>query len=168
MRINGLNSQFVYPLIVMDYQRIKIEYQQTLDQLAQTTDRNELAKLGKRQSELLPLVEKINRLEKLLTEISEHEKMIADKSELADMAESELPSLQAERDSLTEDLRTAMLPKDPYDEKNIIVEIRAGAGGDEAGLFAAELFRMYSKYAEKLKYKVAVLSSSRNAQGGFK
>ena len=112
----------------MNYDHLKKEYDQVVDKLSQTTDRNELAKLGKRQSELLPLVEKIDKLEKLKTEIAEHEKMIADKSELADMAASELPSLQAERDQLTEYLRTAMLPKDPYDEKNIIVEIRAGLG----------------------------------------
>ena len=78
---------------------------------------------------------------------------MAEKSELAQMAQTELPSLMLERDKLLEELRIAMLPKDPYDDKNIIIEIRAGAGGDEAALFAAELFRMYSKYAEKLKYK---------------
>src|SRR3989344_8438786 len=148
----------------MNYGHIKTEHEQILDKLSNTGDPKELAELGKRQSELLPLVEKINRLEKLKTEIADHEKLIAaapsgrassiedgrENSELAEMAKSELPSLKSEHDKLTEDLRVAMLPKDPYDDKNIIVEIRAGAGGDEAGLFAAELFRMYSKYAEKL------------------
>lgn len=152
----------------LQYNHIKKEYEQILDKLSQTTDRKELATLGKRQSELLPLVEKINRLEKLKTEIAEHEKMIADESELSDIAASELPALQSEETKLTEELRQSLLPKDPYDEKNTIIEIRAGAGGDEAGLFAAELFRMYSKYAEKLKYKVAVLSNSRTTIGGFK
>ena len=94
--------------------------------------------------------------------------MIADGSELADIAKSELPSLTLERDRLIESLRADMLPKDPFDEKNIVVEIRAGAGGDESGLFAAELFRMYSKYAEKLGYKVVVASSNRTSIGGFK
>jgi peptide chain release factor 1 len=163
----------------LQYNHIKKEYEQILEKLSQTTDPKELASLGKRQSELLPLVSKIDRLEKLTKEIAEHEKMIAAapagraslseaERELSDMAASELPALQSERDELIQALRAAMLPKDPYDEKNIIVEIRAGAGGDEAGLFAAELFRMYSKYAEKLKYKVAIINSSRTSIGGFK
>ena len=152
----------------LNYSHIKKEYEQIIDKLSNTMDSRELAKLGKRQSELLPMVEKIDRLEKIKTEIAEHEKLIAEKSELAEMAASELPSLQAEREKLLEELRIAMLPKDPFDDKNTIVEIRAGAGGDEAALFAAELFRMYSKYAEKIGYKIAVMSSSRNSIGGFK
>ncbi len=166
----------------LQYNHIKKEYDELSEKLSQTTDSKELAKLGKRQSELLPMVTNINRLEKINTEIAEHEKMISaapsgraslneierEKSELADMAAAELPSLQSEREKLLEDLRVAMLPKDPYDDKNIVVEIRAGAGGDESGLFAAELFRMYTKYAEKLGYKVVVASSSRTSIGGFK
>ena len=152
----------------LQYSHIKTEYDQILDKLSGTTDRNQLAELGKRQSELLPMVKKINRVEKLKIEIAEHEKMIAEGSELADMAAAELPSLQSEQTNLLEELRKSLLPKDPYDDKNTIIEIRAGAGGDESGLFAAELFRMYSKYAEKLGFKVAVLSSSRTSIGGFK
>ena len=152
----------------LNYSHLKKEYDQINDKLSQTTDRQELAKLGKRQSELLPLVAKIDRLEKVKTEIAEHEKLITEKSELSEMAQAELPALQSEQEKLLEEIRVAMLPKDPYDEKNIIVEIRAGAGGDESALFAAELFRMYTKYAEKLGYKVAVASSSRNSIGGFK
>lgn len=152
----------------LNYSHLKDEYEQVNAKLSGSTDRAELAKLGKRQSELLPLVEKISRLEKLKAEIAEHEKLIAEKSDLADMASAELPDLTAQRDRLLEELRIAMLPKDPYDEKNIVVEVRAGAGGDEAGLFAAELFRMYSKYAEKLGFKIVVASSSRTSIGGYK
>ncbi len=166
----------------INYLPLKKEYDQILEKLSQTSDRNELAKLGKRQSELLPLAQKIDKLEKIKKEIADHEKLIAaaplgrastneidrEKSELSEMAAEELPTLQAEQEKLLEELKVAMLPKDPYDEKNIIVEIRAGAGGDEAGLFVAELFRMYSKYAEKLKYRVSVLSSTRTPIGGFK
>src|SRR5690348_13225529 len=123
----------------LNYNHLKTEYDQISEQLANTTDSRELARLGKRQAELLPLVQKIDRLEKTKAEISEHQKLIADKSELAEMAQAELPSLESQQAKLLEELRTAMLPKDPYDEKNIIVEIRAGAGGDESGLFAAEL-----------------------------
>lgn len=152
----------------LNYSHIKTEYDQLIEKLSGVSDSRELAVLGKRQSELLPMVEKINRLEKIKSEITDNEKLVAEKSELAEMAQSELPALVLERDKLLEELRIAMLPKDPYDDKNIIVEIRAGAGGDEAALFASELFRMYSKYAEKLRYKTAILSSSKNSIGGFK
>lgn len=152
----------------MNYQHILTEYNDVLEKLSQTTDPKELAKYGKRQSELLPLVEKINRLEKVKSEISENETMVAEKSELSEMAAAELPALQEEQTKLLEEIRVGMLPKDPHDDNSVIVEIRAGAGGDEAALFAAELFRMYSKYAEKVKYRIAVLSSSRNAIGGLK
>ena len=152
----------------LQYKHIKKEYEQVLDKMAQTTDSRQLATLGKRQVELLPMVEKIDRLEKVKTEITEHEKMIAEKSELAEIAQIELPSLVEEQHKLLEGLRVAMLPKNPYDEKNVIVEIRAGAGGDESGLFAAELFRMYSKYAEKLGFKVSIISANRSSIGGYK
>jgi len=152
----------------LPYNHLKTEYEQVLDKLSKTSDRNELAELGRKQSELLPLVEKIERVEKLKSEIEEHKKLIAENSELSEMAQAELPELEKEKDKLLEELRVAILPKDPYDEKNTIVEIRAGAGGDEAGLFAAELFRMYTKFAEKIGYKIHALSSSRSSIGGFK
>jgi peptide chain release factor 1 len=113
-------------------------------------------------------VEKIEKLEKVKNEIAEHEKLIADKSELSEMAAAELPALSKQSEELLEQVRTAMLPRDPYDAKNAIVEIRAGAGGDESGLFAAELYRMYTKYAESMKFKVAIASASRTSIGGFK
>jgi peptide chain release factor 1 len=153
---------------MINYQHIKKEYEEILDKLGTESDSQELAKLGRRQSELLPMVKLTDQIDALDQEISGHEKLIADKSELSEMAASELPALKTKREGLFEDLKIAMLPKDPYDEKNTIIEIRAGAGGDEAGLFAAELFRMYSKYAEKLKHKIAILASSRTSIGGFK
>jgi peptide chain release factor 1 len=152
----------------LDYSNIKKEYGQILSKLEQTQEPQELEKLGKRQAELLPMVHIIEKIEKLRTEIEDHKSIIADKSELSEMAAQELPQFEKDLAELEEKLKIAMLPKDPYDEKNIIVEIRAGAGGDEAGLFAAELFRMYSKYAEGLKYKVAIASSNRTSIGGFK
>lgn len=152
----------------MMYQHIKTEYDQLLHKLSETTDPKQLADLGKRQAELLPMVEKIERLKRLSTEIAEYEKFIAEQSDLSEMASYELPALFDEKSRLERELTIALLPKDPYDDKNIIIEIRAGAGGDEAGLFAAELFRMYSKYAESLRFKVAVASSNRTSIGGFK
>ncbi|MBI4049265.1 MAG: peptide chain release factor 1 [Candidatus Doudnabacteria bacterium] len=150
------------------FENIKTEYQQILDKLSKTADPKELAELGRKQAELLPMVSKVERLEKLEREIKEHKKLAAEKSELSEMALAELPALIAEKEKLEQEIKAAMLPKDPYDEKNLIMEIRAGAGGDESGLFAAELFRMYSKYAERLKYKVVIASSNRTSIGGFK
>src|SRR3990167_4931781 len=152
----------------INYLPLKKESEEILEKLSNTTDSQELAKLGRRQAELLPLVNKIDRIEKIKIEIAEHEKLVAEKSELAEMALAELPALQSELDELLEYLRIAMLPRDPYDDKNIVMEIRAGAGGDEAGLFASELFRMYSKYAERLKYKTVIVAASRTSIGGYK
>lgn len=157
-----------YYFMKSQFQKLITEYDQLLEKLSSTTDRRELAELGKKQAELLPLYEKVKQLEKLESEIAEQEKIIAEQSELAELAEKELPDLKTQQNLLDKELTKALLPKDPYDEKNIIIEIRAGAGGDEAGLFAAELFRMYSKYAERLKYKVAIASSNRSSIGGFK
>ena len=152
----------------LNYSHIKTEYDQVIDKLASATDRKEIESLGKRQAELLPMVEDINQLEKIKQEIIEYKKMIEEGSDLAEIAKAELPQLEDKSHSLIEKIRLALLPKDPYDEKSIIVEVRAGAGGDESGLFAAELYRMYAKYAEKLKYKVSVMTSSRTSIGGFK
>src|SRR5690242_15299448 len=102
----------------LNYQHLKTEYEQVVDQLSRTTDSKELARLGRRQAELAPMVQIIDRLEKLKVEIPEHEKLVAENSELSEMAAAELPALRSEQAKLLEDLRIAMLPKDPYDEKN--------------------------------------------------
>jgi peptide chain release factor 1 len=88
--------------------------------------------------------------------------------EMVELAEAELEQLEAERADLAQTLRLMLLPRDPNDEKNVIVEIRAGAGGDEAGLFGADLFRMYERYAEARNWKTDILSASRSGIGGFK
>lgn len=150
------------------YERYKKEYQDILVQLSNTTDPSELQKLGKKQAELLPLITLIERLDRLNADIADHQKLIAEGSDLAEVAKTELPAMMQEKEKLESELKTALLPKDPHDQNDVIVEIRAGAGGDESGLFAAELFRMYSKFAETLKFKVHALSSSRTSIGGFK
>jgi len=150
------------------YDKYLSEYQQVSGELAAATDPKDLERLGKRQAELLPLVEKITEFSRVSEEIAGHEKLISDKSDLSEIAAAELPALKLRQADLAEHLRLAMLPKDPFDEKNIIIEIRAGAGGDESTIFAAELFRMYSKYAETLGYKPVLASASRNPVGGYK
>jgi peptide chain release factor 1 len=89
-------------------------------------------------------------------------------ADLARLADEELERLEPERDRLERDLRLALLPQDPHDDRNVIVEIRAGTGGEEASLFASELFRMYSRYAEGKRWQVEVLSASESEKGGFK
>lgn len=154
--------------MTLNYSNITKEYDEIVEKLSNTTDSNELKKLGKRQSELLPLVETIKQLEKVQSQIADNQKLIDEKSELADMATEELPALRNQETELTEALRIGLLPRDPYDDNDIIIEIRAGAGGDEATLFAAELYRMYQKYAESQGYKVSIDSASRNDAGGYK
>src|SRR5438270_11297887 len=96
--------------------------------------------------------------------------MIAEETdaEMRAYAESELASLQARLAKIEEEIKLLLLPKDPHDEKNVVLEIRAGTGGDEATLFAAEIFRMYSRYAETQHWRVEVTSSSESAVGGLK
>jgi peptide chain release factor 1 len=152
----------------LNYSHITKEYDEIVDKLSNTTDANDLKKLGKRQAELLPLVETINKLEQVRTQIADNQKLVDEKSELADMATEELPALKTKESELAEALRIGLLPRDPYDDNDIIIEIRAGAGGDESTLFAAELYRMYQKYAENQGYKVSIDSASRNDVGGYK
>ena len=87
---------------------------------------------------------------------------------MKELAKAELPELETQLEQLEEELKILMLPKDPNDDKNIILEIRAGTGGEEAALFAADLFRMYSRYAERHRLKLEVLSEHESDTGGFK
>ena len=133
------------------------------------SDAAEYRKAAKTLSELEPLVQKYREYKVV-------EENIAGTTELAKgsdadmraLAEEELPALREKRDALLEELKILLIPKDPNDEKNVILEIRAGTGGDEAGLFAADLFRMYSRYAETQRWRVDVLSSSEGTGGGLK
>jgi peptide chain release factor 1 len=131
---------------------------------------DELQKFAKEYAELGKVVDLYRRLKKLETEIEEsHHLLNSEKDEeMKRLAREEVSSLTAEKERVEQDLKAALLPKDPNDEKNIILEIRAGTGGDEAGLFASDLFRMYSKYAEKHHWRMEVLSRHYTGVGGFK
>src|SRR5262245_30664917 len=129
----------------------------------------ELAKAGKELSELRPLLEAGRRYEETLRGIDDARALASDADpELAELAKSELPELEARRDALASEIRVLLRPKDPNDEKDAILEIRAGVGGDEAALFAGELFRMYARYAEAQGWKVELLSESASSGGGMK
>ena len=127
-------------------------------------------KLAKEHSDLTELVEAIRGYEELTTRIEECQALLTDPDEeLRAMVKDELPELEKQRSELEESSTILLLPKDPNDDKNVFLEIRAGTGGDEAGLFVGDLFRMYARYAESQGWKVDVVSSSpAGGMGGFK
>jgi peptide chain release factor 1 len=128
------------------------------------------AKTAKAASELSEVVQKFEEYKQLLGRLEEARHMAAEDAdrEMREMAQAEVDELAARQGKLEDELRALILPKDPNDDKNVFVEIRAGAGGDEAGLFAADLARMYSKYSERQKWKVEVMDSHPTGVGGFK
>jgi peptide chain release factor 1 len=131
------------------------------------SDSNQLTKLNRERSELEPVVSAFGRLLALERRIEEDKQALAD-PELAELAAAELPELEAEQRTLEQDVRVLLLPKDPNDSKNTVVEIRQGEGGEEAALFAADLFRMISRFAERNRWNVEVLSMSEASAGGYK
>ena len=122
-------------------------------------------------SELTPVVEAVKAYRGTVTELADLDAMIADAAtdgEMRDMAEAERPELEARRADLEQTIRVALLPKDAMDERSVMLEIRAGTGGDEASLFAGDLFRMYERFAALQGWKVEVISASEGTVGGYK
>jgi len=130
----------------------------------------EYTKLSKEYSDIGPVAEGIEQLHATQQQIDEYQEIIAeeDDAELLELAQEELPQLHQDLSDFEEALKVLLLPKDADDERNAIVEIRAGTGGDEAALFAADLLRMYSRYAEKVGFKTEILSFSAIGIGGYK
>ncbi len=149
-RYEDLEAQLADPAVSADYQRA--------------------AKIAREQAEIRDIVETYRQYRRVRQEMAEAEEMMAmeDDAEMRELAEMELKDLKQQAAALEEALKKLLIPKDPRDSKNVIVEIRAAAGGDEAGLFAADLFRLYSRYAERHRWKVEVLSSNRSGIGGYK
>ena len=153
--------------------QIEARYEELTQALASPGIMNDSAryqKTAKAHSEISAIVEKYREYKDLKRGIAESRAMVVDETD-ADMrayAEEELAKLEARIATVEEELKVLLLPKDPNDEKNVILEIRAGTGGDEATLFAAEVFRMYNRYAESQKWKVEVLSTSESGVGGLK
>ncbi len=132
-------------------------------------DYERVAEYAQERSNLQPIVEGYYEYRSVLEQIDEAEQLLdSSDSDLRALAEEELENLRKRRMELEEHLRLLLLPKNPRDAKNVIMEIRAGTGGEEAALFAADLFRMYSRYAEKQGWKVEVLDSHETGVGGFK
>ena len=132
-------------------------------------NRKEFAKLAKERSDIQEIVRIFREWKDVQGQIEGSKSLLQDADEgMRAMAQEELPPLRARNEELEARLKHLLLPRDPNDDRNVLLEIRAGTGGDEASLFAAELFRMYSRYAEMRRWRVDVLSSSATGLGGFK
>jgi len=141
------------------------------DELSAGPDRDSYVKLSREFSELSPLVATIKTYRAVRDEIDDLEAMMDDAAtdpEMRALAETEKPALLEQRDALVQQIRLALIPKDAMDERNVILEIRAGTGGDEASLFAGDLFRMYERYAARNGWKVEIVSASEGTAGGYK
>jgi len=134
---------------------------------AQLENYSKIAEYAKERSSLEEIVTRYRDYKDLLKNLADTRALLAN-DEMKELAEAELPGLEKRQAELEARLKELLLPRDPRDGRNVIVEIRAGAGGDEAGLFAAELYRLYTRYAEGLGWKVSMLSSSESGIGGFK
>jgi len=133
-------------------------------------DQSAYQKLAREAKDIGPIVERYRAYKAALAEITKLQEMIRVESEpeLREMAHEEMRVLETKRDALDAEIPPLLLPKDPNDEKNVLLEIRAGTGGDEAALFASEIFRMYSRFAEREGWKVDIVSLNRTGQGGIK
>lgn len=132
-----------------------------------TNDMDNYRKLTREHAEITPIVEQYRAFEQAESDISEAQTMLSD-PEMKAFAQEEIEAGKAKLEAIEAALQTLLLPKDPNDEKNIFLEIRAGTGGDESGLFAGDLYRMYSRYAERQGWKVEVMSANEGEMGGYK
>jgi peptide chain release factor 1 len=142
---------------------------QTLSDPEVLSNNQEYQKYSKEQSDLQPIYEKILSYKKVISEIEDTEEMIkGSEGEMRQLAQEELEELRKRKAILEGELKLMLLPKDPRDDRNVILEIRAGTGGDEAALFGAALFRMYTKYAESKRWKIDIIDSNQTGIGGLK
>jgi peptide chain release factor 1 len=153
--------------------QIEARYEELTQALASPEligDSSKYQKTAKAHSEIAPMVEKYREYKDLQRGITESKAVLADEKdpEMRAYAQEELDNLEIRLHQVEEELKVLLLPKDPNDEKDVILEIRAGTGGDEATLFAAEMFRMYTRYAETQGWKVEVLNTSESGVGGLK
>jgi peptide chain release factor 1 len=133
------------------------------------SDSNEYRKHAKALAEIEPLVEKYREYKTIAREIEQAEELVkGSDADMRELAQEELRALEVRRDALMADMKILLIPKDPNDQKNVVLEIRAGTGGEEAALFAYELFRMYTRFAEKQGWRVEVMSTSESDVGGVK
>lgn len=155
-KLNGVEERFV-----------KLE--ELLSDPATLRDREAFQKYGREHAELLPMVNAFREYKKILEQISDSTDMLRDgDTEIRELARQEIGALEEQKAAIELELKKLLTPKDPYDDKNVLIEIRAGTGGDEAALFAADLFRMYSRYAETKRWTVELMSHHPTGVGGLK
>jgi len=160
--------------MLQELENIKERYDkltQSLSDPANISDPQELRRITKERADLENVVRKYNSYQKIVQNIRESEEIIEDPNsddELKELASEELRDLEQEEEKIAAELKILLLPRDPYDEKDVLLEIRAGAGGDEASLFAQDLFRMYSRFTEEKGWKLEVLSLSPSPIKGIK
>jgi peptide chain release factor 1 len=149
-RFESLTEEMARPEVVADYQRLQT--------------------LAKERASLEGVVTLYRQLQSVSAQIEDTRSLLNEGSdqEMVRLARDELDSLEAERLRLEENIKLALLPKDPHDDRDVIVEVRAGTGGEEAGLFAGDLYRMYSRYAERKRWGIDVMSANESEKGGFK
>ena len=145
------------------------ELTQFMTQIEIATDHVKLTEYAQERADLDPIVARHQEYRSVLAQIKEARELLhEDDAEMSELAKTELEELEPRAETLLQDLKRLLLPKDPRDDKNVIIEIRAGAGGDEAGLFASDLSRMYMRYAENHRWKTEILSFNETGVGGYK
>ena len=151
--------------------RLLARWEKVQDELAHNADAAAFAALSREFAELDPIAAKVRELKSVTDELAESREMLADPDidpEMAELARAELAELEPRLEALEHDVKILLLPKDAADERNAILEVRAGTGGDEAALFAGDLFRMYQRFADLQGWKLKVISASEAAVGGYK
>jgi peptide chain release factor 1 len=151
-------------------QAVESRYDQLMAEMADPAVQADSAKFrshSKAVADMEPLVEAFRRYKDVISQITATEELVRDPV-MREMAQEELATLESRRDALLAELKILLVPKDPNDEKNVVLEIRAGTGGDEAALFASDLFRMYTRYAERQGWRMEVLNLSETGGGGIK
>ena len=165
---NGSNDLMMFDKLLS----VENKYDELMTKLGTAevqADAAEYRRAAKTLSELEPLVQKFREYRGVEQDITGAEELVnGNDADMRDLAREELKTLEVRREALLQDLKILLIPKDPNDEKDVILEIRAGTGGDEAALFAADLFRMYSRFAEKQGWRIEVMSTSESGTGGLK
>jgi peptide chain release factor 1 len=149
---------------------VEAKYEQLMTEMADPAVQGDTAKFrshSKAVAEMQPLVDQFRRYKDVAAQLEATNELLKD-PDMRELAQEELRALETERDSLLAEIKVLLVPKDPNDAKNVVLEIRAGTGGDEAALFAADLFRMYSRYAERQGWRMEVLSTNDSTGGGIK
>ena len=132
-----------------------------------TKDMERYKKISKEHSDIQPIVNIYQKFIEVNKDVEDAKEMLSD-SEMKVFAQDEIESGKLKIEKIEEDLKKSLLPKDPNDEKNIFLEIRAGAGGDESALFAGDIYRMYNRFAERMKWKIEIVSANESEVGGYK